>query len=152
VYGHRILIDENDQEIGRWVMPAHDDDVLSWADYIPQETLFWRRRIWDKVGGRVDESFRFAMDWDLLVRFRAAGAEFHRLPRFLGAFRIHPHQKTSAEMSEIGFAEMNRIRERELGRRVSQGEVRKAVSMYLLRHLVQDRAYRIKHALGIATQ
>jgi GT2 family glycosyltransferase len=152
VYGHRILIDESDQEIGRWVMPAHDDEVLSWADYIPQETLFWRRRIWDKAGGQVDESFRFAMDWDLLVRFRAAGAVFHPLPRFLGAFRIHPQQKTSAEISDIGFAEMSRIRERELGRRVSQGEVRKAVSMYLLRHLVQDRAYRIKHALGIATQ
>lgn len=152
VYGHRILIDENDQEIGRWIMPAHDDEVLSWADYIPQETLFWRRRIWDKVGGRVDESFRFAMDWDLLVRFRAAGAAFHRLPRFLAAFRIHPQQKTSAEMSKIGFAEMNRIRERELGRRVTQGEIRKAVSLYLLRHLIHDHAYRIKRILGIAPQ
>src|SRR6202162_2378644 len=69
VYGHRILIHENDQQNGRWVMPGHNYDLLSWADYIPQETLFWRRRIWDKVGGRVDESFRFAMDWDLLVRF-----------------------------------------------------------------------------------
>jgi len=152
VYGHRILIDENDQQIGRWVMPAHDDDVLSWADYIPQETLFWRRSIWDKVGGQVDESFRFAMDWDLLVRFRAAGAEFHRLPRFLGAFRIHAHQKTSAAISEIGFAEMGRIRERELGRQVSHSEVRKAVSPYLLRHLIFDRAYRIKQILGISTQ
>ena len=22
-------------------------ETLKWADYIPQETLFWRRRIWD---------------------------------------------------------------------------------------------------------
>src|SRR5919204_1282173 len=47
VYGHRVLIDENDMEIGRWVLPRHDDEVLSWADFVPQETLFWRRRTWE---------------------------------------------------------------------------------------------------------
>ena len=35
VYGHRVLIDENDMEIGRWVLPPHDDEVLSWADFVP---------------------------------------------------------------------------------------------------------------------
>ncbi len=28
VYGHRIVIDDNDREIGRWIMPAHNDAVL----------------------------------------------------------------------------------------------------------------------------
>ena len=55
VYGHRILIDENDQDIGRWMMPPHDDQVISWADFIPQETMFWRRRIWEKAGGHINE-------------------------------------------------------------------------------------------------
>ena len=55
VYGHRVLIDEYDREIGRWVLPPHDDEILSWADYVPQETLFWRRRIWDKTGAAMDE-------------------------------------------------------------------------------------------------
>jgi hypothetical protein len=63
-----------------WVLPPHDNDVLSWADYVPQETLFWRRRIWDKIGGAFDESFDFALDWDLLLRFRDVGA---RLVRWL---------------------------------------------------------------------
>lgn len=58
VYGDRLLIDRNGMEIGRWIMPGHDNTVLSWVDYIPQETLFWRRRIWDKTGAQVDESFR----------------------------------------------------------------------------------------------
>ncbi|GAK54284.1 glycosyltransferas involved in cell wall bioproteinsis [Candidatus Moduliflexus flocculans] len=53
VYGHRIIIDEQDQEIGRWILPPHDDEMLRWADYIPQETLFWRRRIWEKSGGYI---------------------------------------------------------------------------------------------------
>ena len=65
VYGHRVVIDEAGDEIGRWVLPPHDDKALRWADYIPQETLFWRRSIWGKSGGRMDETFRFALDWEL---------------------------------------------------------------------------------------
>lgn len=149
VYGHRLLIDENDRQIGRWILPAHSDDVLSWADYVPQETLFWRRRIWDKAGGRVDESFRFAMDWDLLVRFRDAGARFERLPRFLGGFRIHPKQKTSAVMADIGFEEMSRIRERALGRVPTPLEIRKAMRPYLLKHCAADFRWRIQNRLGV---
>ena len=53
IYGHRVIIDEQDREIGRWVLPPHDADVLRWADYVPQETLilFWRRRLWERTGG-----------------------------------------------------------------------------------------------------
>ncbi len=151
VYGHRILIDEHDREIGRWTLPTHSDAVLSWADFVPQETLFWRRRIWDKVGGRVDESFRFAMDWDLLVRFREAGARFARIPRFLGGFRVHAQQKTSAGISDIGFQEMDRIRERVLGRVPSGMEVRRAVAPYMLRHVALDLGWRIRDKLGLSS-
>lgn len=151
VYGHRVLIDENDQEIGRWLLPAHDDGVLSWADFVPQETLFWRRRIWERAGGKVDESFRFALDWDLLVRFREAGARFARIPRFLGGFRVHAQQKTSASISDIGFQEMDRIRERILGRVPSQMEVRKALAPYLLRHVAADLGWRLRNRLGVTS-
>jgi FkbM family methyltransferase len=147
VYGNRLLIDENDMEIGRWVMPWHDNKVLSWADYIPQETLFWRRRIWDKAGGQIDESFRFAMDWDLLIRFRDAGARFAHIPRFLGAFRIHAHQKTSALINEIGFQEMNRLRERALGRAPTRQEIRRACLPFIFKHITVDLAYRMKRSL-----
>ena len=138
-----MIIDEHDAEIGRWVLPPHDDAVLSWADYVPQETLFWRRRIWDRIGGAVDESFRFAVDWDLLLRFREAGARFVRLPRFIGAFRVHPHQKTSAEMEAVGAAEMDRLRERSLGRRVTPTEIDRALRPYLRRHIVYHKLYRL---------
>ena len=149
VYGNRLLIDENDMEIGRWILPGHNSEVLSWADYVPQETLFWRRRIWEKVGGKIDESFRFAMDWDLLVRFRDAGARFGHIPKFLGAFRIHEHQKTSASINEIGHQEMNRIRERILGRVPDRKEVRKALLPYLVKHIAVDMVYRVKKRLGM---
>jgi len=141
VYGHRINIDEAGLEVGRWVMPPHDGEVLSWADFIPQETLFWRRRLWDKIGGSLDESFHFAMDWDLLLRFRDAGAKFVRLPRFLAAFRVHPQQKTMAEIGDVGFREMNRLRERCHGRPVTSAEIGRGVAAYLMRHVVWDKIH-----------
>lgn len=149
VYGNRILIDEKDMMIGRWILPAHDGNIISWADYIPQETLFWRRRIWEKVGGRIDESFRFAMDWDLIVRFRDVGARFAHIDQFLGAFRIHANQKTSAVINEIGFLEMGKIRERTLGRAPSQMEIRRAILPYLIKHIAADLFFRLKKRLGL---
>ncbi len=145
VYGHRLLIDENDQQIGRWIMPAHDDEVLSWADFVPQETLFWRRSIWDKAGATIDESFRFAMDWDLLLRMRAAGAKFVRLPRMIGGFRIHTRQKTSAAISNVGFQEMARIRERELNGAPTSFQINRAKNPYLIHNTGSDLVWRLSH-------
>lgn len=143
VYGHRILIDEYDQEVGRWVLPPHHAQVLTWADYIPQETLFWRKSLWDKVGGCFDESYHFALDWELLLRFQKANAKFARLPRFLGAFRIHPHQKTSAEMKSTGISEMRRLRQSYHGREIGDDEIKKNITFYLIHHLLCHKLYKI---------
>jgi hypothetical protein len=143
IYGHRIVINTRDQEIGRWVLPPHDNEILSWADYVPQETLFWRRSIWEKIGGRIDEDFNFAMDWDLLLRLRDAGASFARVPRFLAAFRVHEQQKTSAQIADVGIKEMDRLRERCLGRPVSGDEVSARIRPFLRKHLLLHKLYRL---------
>lgn len=122
IYGHRVVVDENSQEIGRWHLPKHDPEVLRLNDFVPQETLFWRRRIWDKAGG-IDTSFKFAMDWDLLLRFQEAGARIVRVPYFLACFRIHAAQKTSAQMHSVGQEEIDRLRERTFGRRITPAEL-----------------------------
>jgi len=97
VYGQRIFIDGDGMEIGRAVFPTHDARALNYIGYVPQETMFWRRRVWDRIGP-IDESFRFALDWDFMLRAQQAGFQMVRLPRFLGCFRIHAEQKTSAMM------------------------------------------------------
>ena len=122
VYGHRILIDEHSREIGRWFLPRHDNAVLRLNDFVPQESLFWRRRAWDKVSG-LDTSFKFALDWDLLLRFEAAGAKIIRVPYFLACFRIHSSQKTAAQMATVGQTEINRLRTRANGRAISSYEL-----------------------------
>ncbi len=114
VYGHRIIINEKDEEVGRWVLPPHDPEVLGLVDFVPQETLFWRKRIHDAVGG-IDPSFQFAMDWDFLLRMRNAGARIERLPWFLGCFRVHEAQKTQASINDVGAREIERLRRRENG-------------------------------------
>jgi hypothetical protein len=122
VYGHRLLIDESGLDVGRWFTPRRSCLGLLMHDLVPQETLFWRKRIWDRVGG-VDPEFRFALDWDLLLRFAAAGARFQRLPWFLGLFRIHPQQKSQVLMREVGAPEMDRLRLRTLGRAPKKDEM-----------------------------
>ena len=143
IYGHRLLINEHNHQIGRWVLPGHEDDILNWADFIPQETMFWRRRIWEKSGGYIDEGFRFALDWELILRFRDADAKFVRVPRFLAAFRVHMQQKTSAELNEQGHKEMNILRQRCQKREVSETEIRENIRPYFRRHLFCETLYRL---------
>lgn len=122
LYGHRIVVDSDSREINRWFLPPHDDEILRLNDFVPQETLFWRRRIWDKVGG-LDPSFQFAMDWDLLLRFQTAGARIVRLPAFLACFRVHTEQKSSAQIRDIGQREIDALRRRTFGRDVAPEEL-----------------------------
>ncbi|PID56911.1 glycosyl transferase [candidate division KSB3 bacterium] len=132
VYGFRITIDEQDREIGRWILPSQAEELLPWANYLPQESLFWRRRIWEKVGGSLDESYHFALDWDLWLRFYSAGARFASLPEFIGAFRCHRDQKSTVQ-AELGRQEAARLHRRYHGYEMPWLEVRHAVGHYLRR-------------------
>jgi glycosyltransferase involved in cell wall biosynthesis len=144
VYGHRIIIDEHDQEIGRWILPPHDQNILIWIDYIPQETLFWRRQIWEKAGGHIDESYHFALDWELLLRFRDVGAKFIRLPRFLAAFRAHSYQKSFRNLTEPRLCEIQRLMKYCHGREVSEFEILKNIRYYKFKQVVYEYLYRLR--------
>jgi glycosyltransferase involved in cell wall biosynthesis len=126
VYGHRVIINHYGEELGRWVLPPHDIEALKWADYVPQETLFC-----------------FAMDWDLLLRFQDAGATFHRLGRFLGAFRVHDTSKTVTVVNSTGLEEMEKLRRRCHSREVSPLEIHANLKRYLWRHAFCNRLYEL---------
>jgi glycosyltransferase involved in cell wall biosynthesis len=142
VYGHRIFIDGAGMEIGRAVFPTHDARALNYIGYVPQETMFWRRRVWDRVGP-IDENFRFALDWDFMLRAQQAGFSMARLPRFLGCFRIHAEQKTSA-MMDVGLEEMQFLRRRHLGHVPTRSETYRAVIPFLARQFAWHWLYRLK--------
>ncbi len=146
VYGHRVLVDERDRQIGAWLIPARAERVLQWADCIPQETLFWRRRAWEAAGAQMDESFRFALDWDLLLRLRESGARMKRLPRFLGAFRLHTDQKHSV-LLDAGEEESAKLRHRANGHAVSPYVAHARLQTFLGRHALLHNLNRARWRL-----
>lgn len=62
--------------------------------FIRQEGTFWRRSLWERVGG-LNPALHYAMDFDLWRRF-AAHADLVTVDRHLAAFRTQPEQKTAA--------------------------------------------------------
>ena len=142
VYGHRIVIDAQELEIGRWIIPAHDSEMVKFVDYIPQETLFWRRRVWERLE-RFDESFQFALDWDFILRAQAAGFRFKRLPRFLGCFRVHDQQKTT-KLEQVGQQEIALLRARYLGPVQLRKPIHRAIRGYLRQHVLLHRLFKLK--------
>lgn len=140
IYGNRLIIDELGQEIGRWILPGHDPQVLRFVDYVPQESMFWRRRIWERVGSKFDASLQFAMDWDLLLRFLDAGAVFHHVPELFGLFRVHGSQKSQADFVTHGAEEMAALRLRYGDKNLRFLHRQWIHSRYLYRHVKADAA------------
>lgn len=111
VFGHRVIINRESQQTGMWFTPFQSREDFRLVDLLPQETAFWRKRIYDEVGG-VNPEFRFAMDWDLFLRFQDRGAVQKRLPYFLGGFRVHEDSKTVSLSHTLGKMECESIRKR----------------------------------------
>ncbi len=56
--------------------------------YIQQESTFWRRSLWERAGGYVDDSRRSASDFELWVRF-FRHARLYPVDALIGGFRWH---------------------------------------------------------------
>jgi hypothetical protein len=67
--------------------------------WIQQETTFWRRSLWERAGGYLDTSLRYAADFELWARFYQH-AELYAVNTPLGGFRRHGDQKTVLRSSE----------------------------------------------------
>lgn len=65
------------------------------GEFLQQETCFWRRSLWEKIGGQITDRYRFAADFWLWGQFfqhaRCTGVEAP-----LAAFRFHDDQKSTA--------------------------------------------------------
>jgi glycosyltransferase involved in cell wall biosynthesis len=57
--------------------------------YIQQESTFWQRSLWERAGGRVDDSRRNGSDFELWVRFFRY-AKLYSVDALIGGFRSHP--------------------------------------------------------------
>ncbi len=65
--------------------------------FIQQESTFWRRSLWDKVGGYLDTSYSLAADFELWARFYRY-ADLYGVHSSIGGFRVHSAQQTATAM------------------------------------------------------
>jgi glycosyltransferase involved in cell wall biosynthesis len=80
------------------------------AGYLQQESMFWRRRLWDRAGG-LNLDLGYAADFDLWRRF-AEHAELHSVTAPLALFRQRPGEQRSSAGSVSYEAEVRKLCER----------------------------------------
>ena len=93
-FGDRIRIDAKGNIYSLQRFPSFRSYYLKWGLGLPQETVLFRREVYQDVGG-LDESLHMAMDFDLWCRMSKATVIRH-IPAFLGRFRAHERNKSSA--------------------------------------------------------
>lgn len=115
VYGDSVWIDAEGNFLRCKREIGFDRFVLLFDhNYIPQPSMFWRRALYERVGG-LDPRFNLAMDNDLWERFSRCGRIAH-LPAYLSCMRFYPQQKTRS-LRPAGRREDAEIRARDaLGR------------------------------------
>lgn len=67
--------------------------------WIQQESTFWRRELWEKAGGSMNTSYKYAADFELWQRFSTYDY-LYTVTAVLGGFRHHPNQKTQTQMDK----------------------------------------------------
>lgn len=94
VYGDCLWIDADGKAI-RSKREMHFNRFVFLHDYnyVPQPSMFWRRSLYNAVGG-LNPYFHMAMDNDLWERFSSKGTIAH-IPVYLSCMRLYPEQKTS---------------------------------------------------------
>lgn len=110
VYGDSLWIDAN----GDFLRPKKEGAFFRHAflfdhNFIPQPSMFWRRSLYEQVGG-LDRRFNLAMDSDLWERFSRHTRIAH-IPQYLSCMRFYPQQKTRS-MRPQGRLEDEEIRNR----------------------------------------
>jgi hypothetical protein len=72
------------------------------SDFIQQETVFWRRSLWEQIGSRIPDRCKFAADFHLWGEF-FKHAPVYGLDAPLAGFRFHGDSRSTADryMAEV---------------------------------------------------
>jgi glycosyltransferase involved in cell wall biosynthesis len=105
VYGHALLVDARGLVLQVLWAPPFSRTLLRLHDFIPQPATFIRRELVSDTF--VDESFDYAMDYELWLRL-AQRYRFKRLDRIVAIDRHHTARK-SYTMADVGTAEHARL-------------------------------------------
>ncbi|MDH5339633.1 MAG: glycosyltransferase [Rubrivivax sp.] len=96
VYGDAVWIDEHGRPIrAKKEMGFNRFVFLFDHNYLPQPSVFWRRSVYERVGG-LDRNFDLAMDSDLWERLSRVTRMVH-IPGYWSCMRHYAAQKTQAQ-------------------------------------------------------
>ena len=120
VYGDGFQIDEHGAVISRFAAtrPFNLWRLLNLSDYILQQTVFFRRSVFDEVG-LVDEELHYGMDWEILMRI-GLHRQLVYIPYDMGAIREYATAKSFAGGAKRA-RELTRILRRTTGKRFPPG-------------------------------
>lgn len=130
VYGRRKYIDEHGYLALVRPFREFDYEALKLSCYLPQECCFWSREIYERAGGFIDQSYNFAMDYELWMRLLENGAKFLAIRDFFGLYRLHQNAKSVAQWETVGLKEIPRVYERYCEKVLSPGEMYDAYMDY----------------------
>lgn len=109
LHGRCEIVDEDDRPIRRWITAYKDFRCRRYSrrallveNFVSQMTVFWRRSAMERIG-LLDESLRFAFDYEYWLRLSALGDPLY-VPARLAAFRWYRSSKSGAQF-ERQFAE-----------------------------------------------
>ncbi len=108
--GATVYVDEQDRIIlHRKPLATRFKSVLTWGCTFSQASSFWRKTLYEQVGG-LDTKLQFCFDRDLFLKFTRLHGPGCTL-RELSAFRLHPESKTST-LEAVRQKEIQMIKER----------------------------------------
>ena len=120
VYGEGYLIDRKGEIKKRF--PATESfnlwKLIHVTDYILQQTVYFRREVFEKVGF-INEQLNWGMDWDLLIRI-GKRYEIGYIPEYMGCLREYETAK-SFSGGHRRFRELARIMREHGGMRYPPG-------------------------------
>lgn len=115
-FGQCQYVDPNDQPVWSSRAGRTAPWILPWGpNLIPQPGMLIRRTAWLAVGG-LDESLKYSMDLDLLLRLRRVGPLI-AVPQMVSTFRWHPESIT-VSARESSLTEAQAVKRRYLPPRV----------------------------------
>jgi GT2 family glycosyltransferase len=117
-FGRCRYVDPSGQLIGTSRAGRLAPWLMRWGpDLVPQPGMLVSGDAWRKVGG-LDETLKYAMDLDLLLKLRQVGP-FIALDEDLACFRWHPNSLTVADRSD-SVREAEQVKRRYYGVRTQR--------------------------------
>lgn len=107
---HKLCIGEESEFAGYQKLPGYSRNAFlkgmhgsrANPNFIQQETCFWRRSLWKKIGGKIPDTYKYAADFHLWERmFKHSPLTGVECP--LAAFRFHDDQRSKIDgyMDEV---------------------------------------------------